>query len=477
MTHRVILTADLGFGDAGKGSIVDYLTRRHHTTAAPVTVVRYNGGAQAAHNVVTPDGRHHTFAQFGACLFVDGTYTHLSRFMLCAPPEMLAEARHLESLGVDDPFARTTLERGAAIITPFQQAANRLREVARGDARHGSCGMGIGETASDRLAYGDAILVAGDLSDPTTTRRKLQFLREAKREQLRDVIASVERTPAALQQIAIFDDPGLIAALSDLYAGFARRLTLVDESHLAGVLARDGVTIFEGAQGVLLDEDFGFHPYTTWSHITFANADALLAAAGYRGDTFRLGIVRAYATRHGAGPFVTEDAALSAAIPDIHNGDNAWQRAFRVGWFDAVATRYALAAIRGVDALAVTCLDRLMEVTDWRLCEGYLTSPPAPLSMQWRGGVAPTESPPLYEVERGLGGEVKNLPLCPAPPDLDYQAALTALLERAAPIYAPYSGDMDGYIARIETACGVPVALTSAGVTAADKRIRIEGMI
>ncbi|MDZ4764246.1 MAG: adenylosuccinate synthetase [Chloroflexota bacterium] len=457
MIHRAILTADLGFGDAGKGSIVDFLTRRYHTDSAPVTVVRYNGGAQAAHNVVTPDGRHHTFAQFGAGLFTPHTRTHLSRFMLCAPPEMLAEARGLEALGVDDPFARTTLERGAAIITPFQQAANRLRELARGVSRHGSCGMGIGETASDRLNYGDQVVLAGDLSDRAATRRKLQFMRAIKREQLRDVIASVERTPAVQKQLAVFDDPALIDTVADVYAHFAEQITLVDAAYLADTLARDGVTIFEGAQGVLLDEDFGFHPYTTWSHITFANADTLLREANYAGDVFRLGIVRAYATRHGAGPFVTEDAALSAAIPDYHNGDNAWQRAFRVGWFDAVVTRYALNVIGGVDALAVTCLDRLTEVADWQICTAYRL--------------------PRSESESGLGGEVETIPLCPNPPDLDYQAQLTALLERATPIYEPYTGAMDGYLSRLEALLGARIALTSAGVTADDKHIRIEGIL
>ena len=187
--------------------------------------------------------------------------------MLCAPPEMLAEARGLEALGVDDPFARTTLERGAAIITPFQQAANRLRELARGVSRHGSCGMGIGETASDRLNYGDQVVLAGDLSDRAATRRKLQFMRAIKREQLRDVIASVERTPAVQKQLAVFDDPALIDTVADVYAHFAEQITLVDAAYLADTLARDGVTIFEGAQGVLLDEDFGFHP-VSYTHLT-----------------------------------------------------------------------------------------------------------------------------------------------------------------------------------------------------------------
>src|SRR5512146_3203468 len=113
-----ILVADLGYGDAGKGSIVDYLTRLTNAH----TVVRYNGGAQAAHNVITPDGRHHTFSQFGSGTFVPGTRPHLSRFMMVHPLAMLAEERHLRALGIPDAFRRVSVDREALVTTPFQQS-------------------------------------------------------------------------------------------------------------------------------------------------------------------------------------------------------------------------------------------------------------------------------------------------------------------------------------------------------------------
>ncbi|MCB0152481.1 MAG: adenylosuccinate synthetase, partial [Caldilineaceae bacterium] len=169
--HQAILTVDLGFGDAGKGSIVDFLTRE---TAAH-TVVRYTGGAQAGHRVVTdgPGAQEHVFAQFGSGTLA-GAATHLSRFMLVDPLAMEAEAAHLHSLGIDA-FGRTTIDRGARIITPFQRAANRLKELARGAARHGSCGMGIGETAADALALGERTLRAGDLARPDVLVAKLRL--------------------------------------------------------------------------------------------------------------------------------------------------------------------------------------------------------------------------------------------------------------------------------------------------------------
>jgi adenylosuccinate synthase len=170
------ILVDLTFGDAGKGSLVDYLVRRDNAH----TVIRFNGGAQAAHNVVLPDGRHHTFSQFGSGTFVPGVRTHLSRFMLFDPLALAAEERHLRSVGVTDAFDRLTLDRRALVVTPFQRAANRLREVARGDARHGSCGMGIGETMSDVLDDNLALRGA-DLLNPSRLRRTLRQVQEAKR--------------------------------------------------------------------------------------------------------------------------------------------------------------------------------------------------------------------------------------------------------------------------------------------------------
>ncbi|NKY79097.1 adenylosuccinate synthetase, partial [Nocardiopsis dassonvillei] len=154
------VVVDLGFGDAGKGVTVDLLCARRRFGA----VVRANGGAQAAHNVVTPDGRHHTFAQFGAGTLAPGgpVPTHLSRLMVVDPFALAAEAGHLASLGVADPFALVTVDRRALISTPWHRAANQARERARGEARHGSCGMGVGETVAYALARPEDAPTAGD---------------------------------------------------------------------------------------------------------------------------------------------------------------------------------------------------------------------------------------------------------------------------------------------------------------------------
>ena len=447
-----ILIADLGYGDAGKGSVVDYLAR----TAPVHTVVRYNGGAQAAHNVITPDGRRHTFAQFGSASFLPGVRTHLSRFMLLHPLALLAEERQLRALGVGDAFERLSIERGALVITPFQQAANRLKEIARGDARHGSCGMGIGETTSDWLNYGSAVLFAGDLANRAALLHKLRFVREAKLAQLADLLPGLAGMPAAAAELKVLQDPQVIEATADLYRHVASLVRLVEADHMGLLLRQPGVTVFEGAQGVLLDERWGFYPYNSWSKLTFQNADALLTESSFTGEIFKLGLIRGYATRHGAGPFVSEDREVTERIPEWHNADNPWQRQFRAGYLDLVALRYALGVTGAVDGLAVTNLDRMEALPEWRTCERYRAA----------GGAA--DAADLFEWEDGLAREIR---IFPVPPDKPRQERLTRALMSMQPVCTVCERQQEPYLEHISQQLGVPLALTSWGPTAEAKAV------
>ncbi|RAY13213.1 adenylosuccinate synthetase [Actinomadura craniellae] len=409
-----VVVVDLGYGDAGKGTVVDWLCARGPAR----TVVRFNGGAQAAHNVVAPDGRHHTFAQFGSGTLTPGVRTHLSRFMLVDPLALAAEARHLAALGVPDALDRLTVDRDALLTTPYHRAAGRAREAARGAGRHGSCGMGIGETAAYALEHPADAPRAGDCASPARLRRLLVRLRDR---------------CAAVPGCGPLPD---VADCADAFAAFAARVRLVGGEHLARLL-RSGPVVFEGAQGVLLDEWHGFHPHTTWSTTTFANAATLLAEAG--AAAVRLGVLRTYTTRHGPGPFVTEDPALTEDLPDRHNRYGRWQGAFRVGHLDLVALRYALEVAGGADALALTHLDVAQARTDLRICTAYEMA----------------------------GQRVERLPAGP-PGDLDRQAALTRALSAARPVYTAAPAD---WPAAIGTALGPPVTLVSTGPTRTDKHL------
>ena len=202
--HTVV--ADLGFGDAGKGAVVDRLCRTGEFGA----VVRFNGGAQAAHNVVTADGRHHTFAQFGSGT-LRGVPGHLSRFVCVDPLALAAEADHLRALGVPDPYGLLSVDRRALLTTPYHAAANRLREQARGADRHGSCGMGVGETARYALDHPQDAPTAGDCTSRPRLLRRLRLLRD----RLADELGPLPAPP--------------VEDCADAYAAFARTVALTPE--------------------------------------------------------------------------------------------------------------------------------------------------------------------------------------------------------------------------------------------------------
>ena len=448
--NLAILIADLGFGDAGKGSLVDYLTRQYRAH----TVIRYNGGAQAAHNVITPDGRHHTFAQFGSGTFIPGTRTHLSRFMILNPLAMLAEERHLNTLGVTDAFQRLSIDRDALVTTPFQQSANRLKELARGDARHGSCGLGVGETMSDWLAYRSDVLFAGDLTDRSTIIRKLKFMREIKIAQLESILNNLPAIDQIKIELQTLQDPNVINLTADVYQHFAAQVTMLEPQALGQILNQPGVAIFEGAQGVLLDEWWGFAPYNSWTTLTYKNADILLAENNFAGDTLRLGVLRGYATRHGAGPFVTEDRQLTHDLQDRHNALNHWQGNFRVGYLDFIALRYALKVIDQVDGLVVSHLDRLREIPNWRICDLY----------EYTGRASN-----LSDHFEGQARLIMDIKLPADPTNLLKQAELTQLLMETRPIYTRCEHNQEIYLELISRMLNLPIAITSTGPTAREK--------
>ncbi|SHI87166.1 adenylosuccinate synthase [Nocardiopsis flavescens] len=434
------VVVDLGFGDAGKGVTVDLLCARRRYGA----VVRANGGAQAAHNVVAPDGRHHTFSQFGAGTLAPGgpVPTHLSRLMVVDPFALAAEGAHLESLGVADPFALVTADARALIATPWHQEANRVRETARGRDRHGSCGMGVGEATAYALARpGDAPTV-GDCLRPAVLRRKLHRLADHLEALCRELGADAGGGPDVEECAAA-------------YGAFARRIGIVDEAYLPGLLSRSPV-VFEGAQGVLLDEWHGFHPHTTWSTTTTANPLALLAEAG--AGARRIGVVRTYTTRHGAGPLPTEDPGLAAVLPERHNGTHPWQGAFRTGHLDLAAHRYALAATGGVDSLVVTHADTAAAAGGrLRRCTGY--TDPAGRPLEIAPGDAPAPSHPLHPSPAPLDARAQA--------HLRRQAALADALATARPVLADGPTPPEA----IAEALGTPLEAVFSGPTRADARI------
>jgi adenylosuccinate synthase len=349
------IICDLGFGDAGKGSWTDSMAHKLQSNL----VVRYNGGAQAAHTVYLPDGRKHTFNQFGSASFIPDVPTLLSRFMLINPMRLVHEAHDLQLLGVENPYGRIFIDQRALVTTPYQMAANRLREYCRAE-RHGSCGLGVGETMQDWLDFPDHVLVAADFHQPELLRQKLTWHRQLKVEQLADQLTRLTGVdlPSSIQNaVALLTQDSEAADIDDFLLEIAGSLQILSAEAACQLMNSSHHPIFEGAQGVLLDENFGFHPNTTWSTTTPQNALTLLEEAGFTGEVTRYGILRTYATRHGAGPFPTSDSDLQRQLAEPDNPTNDWQGEFRVGHLDLNLLRYAL-KVAPVDALLISGLDQ-----------------------------------------------------------------------------------------------------------------------
>ena len=357
---KAYVVTGLGFGDEGKGTIVDHLCRTQNATV----VVRHNGGPQAAHTVVTAGNRRHVFSQFGAGTLIPGVRTHLSEHMIVNPLNLVNEYDALCHIGEKDALERLSIDRRALIVTPLHTAVNRARELARGADRHGSCGQGVGEARGDDLA-GHTSLYAADVFNHGKMLRKLQDIQERKVAEARALGSLGDDATRFLE------DPTLPVLLAGEYRSILRRFIVTDD--YLGNLVRHGrlweSVIFEGAQGVLLDEMHGFAPYHTWSNTTTGNALAIIDTLPGMAVT-RVGVTRCYHTRHGAGPFPTESADLTAQLPDSTNGFSAWQRGFRVGHLDMMLLNYAL-GVSPVDELAVTCLDRIRGRNDWQIGVGY----------------------------------------------------------------------------------------------------------
>jgi len=365
---RAIITVGLGFGDEGKGATVDFLTREFEAEL----VIRYCGGSQAGHNVELLDGRRHTFSQFGAgTLAPTPARTFLGPAVVIDPPALMREAQHLAELGVASPLQLVTIHPQCLVTTPWLRMLNRIRELSRGDTRHGSCGVGVGEARNYWLKHGGDAVFASDLQTPDLLRQKLELQRQR-------VLLEVQPLLAGCSPKALNDSDLLAWETSANYVAEMLCDPRWREIKIHPDAPPHKVAILEGAQGVLLDEYRGFHPHTTWSTVTPHHAWELVEQMGSE-EVALLGITRAFTTRHGAGPLPTYSEELTTRFPDPGNPWNAWQGQFRYGWLDLELLRYAATVAGPLDGLVVNHLDQIHE-TDFQLCEGYRNQSLTPAS-------------------------------------------------------------------------------------------------
>jgi adenylosuccinate synthase len=310
MKARAVIGAN--FGDEGKGLVVDHLC----ATQGADAVVRYNGGAQAGHTVVTPEGERHVFHHFGSGTFVD-VPTFLSSFFVCNPALFVQEWKELAEMGIR---TQVFADPDCLVTTVADMLINQHLEKSRGNGRHGSCGVGFGETIERSLR-----------PDLRVTMRDIWDWNCGLRETLERIFVGymTERTGHPVIDSRIFDR-------------FCGDCFFIANMVSPAPMTRFGNPIFEGAQGLLLDQDNKeFFPHVTRSNTGTKNIRALCYEA--RIDEIETYYVsRTYLTRHGAGPLPGEDADMR--FEDNTNLQHPWQGQLRFAPLDIDSLRKRCAA-------------------------------------------------------------------------------------------------------------------------------------
>ena len=348
----------LQWGDEAKGKLVDILTEEHDL------VVRYQGGANAGHTVVS-GGQTWKLSLIPSGILRDGITCIVTGGVVLDPASVIREMDGLESRGVKM-GSKLLLSDRAHVVFPWHIAEDKVLDgsVSGGEAI-GTTGRGIGPCYRDKVGRSLAIRL-GDL------------YREDFREKLEHIVAVKRRLLAGWQQSG---PPGGspdaeldAAAIHRQYMAYAERL----RPHVADTTAvlLDGVEagkrlLFEGAQGALLDIDHGTFPYVTSSNSSGVGVASGSGVPGRWVDRV-IGVVKAYSTRVGGGPLPTEQ--INAFGEHMRERGREYgtvtMRPRRCGWFDAVAARYT-ARLSGVDELAVMLLDVLSELKEVRICSAY----------------------------------------------------------------------------------------------------------
>jgi adenylosuccinate synthase len=341
-----------GFGDEGKGLMTDYLASKY---AGKALVVRFNGGAQAGHTVQTPSGLRHVFKHFGCGSFV-GSPTYLSEFFICNPILFHEELKQLKTLNLSP---EVFVNPNAIVTTPYDMMINQIIEEFRNKNRHGSCGIGINETVERNLHSRFALKVY-ELSDRENLVKKLDDIQQN--------WLSTRLCNLGINEVSeIWQERLTSSGVRNHFLAevdcFLKNTIIADNQIFKGFPA----IIFEGAQGLLLDEQKGFFPHVTRSATGLKNILAIAKDVGI-GAIEVFYMTRSYQTRHGSGPLPFElPQQPYKAIVDPTNVPNHFQGSLRFAWLNLDLLQQAIFSdladvpnqfkIRA--KLVVTCMDQL----------------------------------------------------------------------------------------------------------------------
>jgi len=337
--RSVDIVVDLGFGDSGKGVTVDRLAARSPETSL---VVRFSGGHQVGHTVVR-NGRRHTCSNFGAATLL-GVPTYYLPSTTLFPPAALVEREQIRPIAPE-----LLLHPLAMITTPYDVAYNRATERVN---RHGSCGVGFGATVERHLK--GVTVYAKDLTNRWVTAHKLAAVHEHYRAR----VAGTRFEAAFDDEVADLDDDLFVDIAAAFIAGVQIR-------PLDALPRKRPNLLFEGSQGILLDQVHGIFPHVTRADTTSKGALETLRALGRRGPVDIHYVTRTYQTRHGNGPMSSTMPVELRQTDGEANVLNDFQGAFRTAELDPALLDYALltdaAYHDGFDVrkhLVVTCLDQ-----------------------------------------------------------------------------------------------------------------------
>jgi adenylosuccinate synthase len=389
------------WGDEGKGKIVDLLTQDIGAVA------RFQGGHNAGHTLVI-GGRKTVLSLIPSGVLREGVRCFIGNGVVVSLEALLAEADMLVARGVPA-FERLRVSPLCPLVLPSHALIDRARERASGERKIGTTGRGVGPAYEDKVAR-RAVRI-GELQDPRHFESRLAELVE-----YHNFLLERRLGEAPVDFRATLD-----ACLAQ--GGRIRPLVCDVAEELKALRDAGANVLFEGAQGTMLDVDHGTFPFVTSSN-TVAGYASVGTGLGPRDIDDVLGIVKAYTTRVGAGPFPTElHDGIGAQLSRVGQEFGAVTgRPRRTGWFDAVALRRSIVN-NGITGLCVTKLDVLDGIDPLRLCVGY-----------------GADGAPRYESMAGWKGRT---------------AGLKSLAELPAAARA--------YLARLESACGVPVTMVSTG--------------
>lgn len=346
MTNIVIIGAQ--WGDEGKGKIVDWMSEKADV------VVRFQGGHNAGHTLVV-DGVTYKLSLLPSGI-VRGKLSVIGNGVVVDPWAFRDEMKRISDLGVKITPEVLRIAENATLILPLHKELDQMREAAAGKGKIGTTGRGIGPAYEDKVAR-RAVRV-GDLAEKESLPGKIERLL-AHHNALRKGMGEPEIDRAKLLE--------QLNEIAEVVLPFAEPVwKTLDEQYTAGK-----AILFEGAQGSMLDNDYGTYPFVTSSN-TIAGQAAVGSGMGMKVVDHVIGVVKAYTTRVGSGPFPTElfDETGDLIRSEGHEFGTVTGRPRRTGWFDAVLVRQAI-KVNGVQGLAVMKLDVLDKLDELKICVGY----------------------------------------------------------------------------------------------------------